>query len=314
MAHMIMQNDQMVYAGETPWHGLGKRLPGDAMTSEDALHLAGLDWEVQLFPVQVGGLISGEHFAVCKMHDDAPEKILGTVGGYYTPLQNREAFKWFDSIVGEGQAIYHTAGSLFNQKTIWMLAKLPDSIILPGDDRIDNFLLLTNNHTGKAPVMVTFTPVRVVCYNTLSAALKGSSDLITIRHTLSLEKGMQTAKELLGLSKKVTEETAEVYDIMSGRILSSKDVDAYFKYVVPNETTRSNNIRKEMIEKFEHGVGAELISAAGTLWGAYNAVTEYISWDRGQDRTRLESSWFGSGADLRQKAWDGAKEMLRGNM
>ena len=47
MAHMV---ETMAYAGEVPWHGLGKPVPAD-LTPDQMLEAAGLDWEVEQIPL-----------------------------------------------------------------------------------------------------------------------------------------------------------------------------------------------------------------------------------------------------------------------
>src|SRR5690606_10854332 len=71
-----------------------------------------------------------------------------------------------------------------------------------------------------------------------------------------------------------------------------------------------NAILGNVVPLFEGGRGAEL--SRGTLWGAYNAVTEYITHERGRsDDARVESAWFGEGARLARRALDVALEFAR---
>ena len=190
MAHnleIVNGEASMFYVDRPPWHGLGRRLAEPA-TAEEAIQGAKLDWEVAKVPLYAAGNarmfpVDGKFGIVRKDKWDSDDcKVLGVVSQQYTPLQNREAFTFFDPIVGDGAAIcYHTAGVLGDGQRIWILAKLPDSITVRNGDISDKFLLLTNSHDGESAVQMKFTPIRVVCQNTLMMAL-GEGRTIRITH------------------------------------------------------------------------------------------------------------------------------------
>jgi phage/plasmid-like protein (TIGR03299 family) len=188
----------MMFVGEVPWHGLGQRLNHPA-TAAEAIKAAQLDWDVTKVPLFVKkGRRYGEvqaKFAVVR--DYQPQlcstKVFGIVGKQYKPLQNREAFAWFDGIVGEGSAIYHAAGALGDGERVWVLAKLPGEIRVKGDDIAEKFLLLSNSYDGESSVQLKFTPIRVVCQNTLTMALQ-SGYTVKVSHHPSLAKRMEVAK------------------------------------------------------------------------------------------------------------------------
>lgn len=160
----------------TPWHGLGEII-SDAPTSDDAIKIAGLDWEVKPMPIfdQFGHELSG-YKVNTRMSDNMP---LGIVTDRYRVVQNAEAFAFTDALLGEGVK-YETAGSLASGKTVWMLARLEGTTL--AEENIDPYLVFTNNHDGKGAVRVAITPVRVVCQNTLNLALRQASRHWTCAH------------------------------------------------------------------------------------------------------------------------------------
>lgn len=305
----------MMYVGETPWHRLGTRLDKPA-TAEEAIEAAGLGFTVVKMALKTEGMpgldVKG-HFATVRTDT---QEVLGVVGSRYQPIQNKEAFIMFDALVGEGEAIYHTAGALGKGERIWLLAKLPDYIRVNGNDIVEKYLLLTNSHDGSEVVRVKLTPIRVVCENTLAAALTGAEQEVRIRHTPSAPEQLKKAHEILGLSNRLYSELERIFNGMSERRLSNAEMGDYVKAVFPepmgeSHRSRTPKIREKVLELCETGAGAE--SAKGTLWGAYNAITEYVDHYRqptADASTRLKSIWFGSGERIKRQAFSVAKKVV----
>src|ERR1022692_1339805 len=158
--------------------------------------------------------------------------IFGTVSTGYTPLQNRDAFRFFDPIVGEGAAIYHTAGALGDGERVWMLAKLPDDIQVAVGDISNKYLLLSNSHDGRSSVQIKFTPVRVVCNNTLVQAL-GSGETIRVSHTSDLRNRLDIARQNLRLiNTRYTSIESTFRDMVRVKMDDTR-LAAYLKLVFP---------------------------------------------------------------------------------
>lgn len=304
----------MMYVGETPWHTLGTKLDTPA-TAHEAITAAHLDFQVEKMPLRIAlhNVPVPDHFATVRTDT---MQVLGVVGSRYTPIQNKDAFTTFDSLVGEGSAIYHTAGALGKGERIWILAKLPEYIKVNKHDIVEPFLLLTNTHDGSGAVTVKLTPIRVVCENTLSVALNGTEQEVHIRHTTQAEEKLKQAHEILGLSNKLFEILGQYYVGMSQKMINATMFAQYLNEIFPEpiftmQKTRVKDIHERIIELSEVGVGAEL--TRGTLWGAYNAVTEYVDHFRlstKNNSTRLKSMWYGSGDALKKKAFTSAVTML----
>jgi phage/plasmid-like protein (TIGR03299 family) len=182
----------MFYVGDPPWHNLGIRLDHPA-TAEEAIEAAQLDYTVKKKPLRAvihakRHAEVGDHFATVRLDTG---DVLGVVGSRYEVIQNRDAFAFFDALVGDDEAIYHTAGVLGKGERIWILAKLPDYIRVGKNDLVEKYLLLTNSHDGSSLVRAKLTPIRVVCQNTLSVALNGSEQEVRIRHTANAREKLE---------------------------------------------------------------------------------------------------------------------------
>jgi phage/plasmid-like protein (TIGR03299 family) len=306
----------LFYVGEVPWHGLGTKLEQPA-TSAEAIAAAGLDYIVATKPLKAvlrtkKYVDVDNHFATVRIDTG---DVLGIVGCRYKPIQNSDAFSFFDSLVGSDEAIYHTAGSLGRGERIWLLAKLPGHIRVHGGDIVEKYLLLTNSHDGSMLVRAKLTPIRVVCQNTLTAALEGPEQEVRIRHTPSASTKLEQAHKLLGLTNVLYSQLDEIFKNMALRSISAEDLIAFVNRLVPaaspeNPTKRTANIREKILELHEVGKGSDL--SKGTLWGAYNAVTEYTDHVlcSSQPERHLNSVWFGGGEKLKERAFKMALEML----
>lgn len=323
MAHALAMTDgktAMMYAGETPWHGLGTKLDEPA-TSREAITAAGLDYNVDLKPIYTGdGTLIPQRKAVVR--DDSRE-VLGVVGNSYQPVQNHQSFGFLDSIVADGQLRYHTAGALGKGEKIWMLAKLPGEIrIKDSEDVTEQFLLLSNSHDGSSALRVFFTPIRVVCANTLGLAeRRGRGQGVSVVHKGDLAAKVGEAQKILGLATKFYDSVEERINHLANHYPSREQLTAYFERLYPDspdsKNKRAENVRSELFRLFEEGRGQDIPETKLTTWAAFNAVTEFVDHhrttrgktDRDRASSRLESAWFGSGASLKAKAWDEALDL-----
>jgi phage/plasmid-like protein (TIGR03299 family) len=309
----------MMYYGDVPWHKEGVKLNNPA-TSEEARKEAGLNWEVEKLPMYLkDSRAIPNKFAIVR-NDRKKDAILGVVGSKYTIVQNKEAFTFFDSIVGEGEAMYHTAGGIDMGKKIWLMAKLPSRIKVKDED-IEKYLLLSSSHDGSGSIVARFTPIRVVCQNTLNAALNQKGNSVKIRHTKSAEASLKEAHKLLGIAVEKFAETQKIYNTFADTKLNTETFKKYLDLVFPISTeadattTRTENTRNRISQLFDgQAIGSNTKAFRGTLYGAYNAITEYIDHERGTNtkdtNTRLEAMWFGTGNEMREKAFASALALV----
>lgn len=313
----------MMFFGEAPWHELGKKLDQPA-TSAEAIRAAGLDWEVVKQPLYVqthqGYRAVEDKFAMMRADQLDSGLVFGIVSSNYTPLQNREAFDFFDDIVGQGAAIYHTAGALSQGERVWILAKLPDTIRVIGDDVCNKYLLLSNSHDGQSSVQMKFTPIRVVCQNTLTMALS-QGPTVRVSHTRNLQTRMRQARELLGIIKSRYDEIAELFQAMTNVKMDKERLEQYYRIVFPDPRDPTNESallrasqNREIAERYyQYGRGNQEKGVIDTLWAAYNGVTEMVDYDRWQANTeqRLNNICFGDGYLVKAKAYAAAVDKLK---
>lgn len=323
MAHNLHRDDKgqacMMYVRDEPWHGLGTKLDSPP-TSAEAIKAARLDWVVKKVPLCAieGGRVAAvpNRFAVVPAHRWSTPgcPVFGVVGKDYTPLQNAEAFAFFDSIVGMKAAMYHTAGALGEGEKVWILAKLPGEIRVIGEDITDKYLLLANGHDGNTAVQMKFTPVRVVCQNTLCLALDRGGRPVSVHHGRDFWSRMENAKEALGLITRQYERLEVKFKAMVGVQLNQAQLDTYLNAVFPDPPGAAGDRfrsvvlgdRRQAAKLFEEGPGNTLAGVKGTLWAAFNGVTGYVDHSRGEytPEKRLRSIWFGKGSQIKVRAFN----------
>ena len=294
----------------SPWHNLGIEL-NHPKTAREAIKMAGLDYTVMKKLIELKPGSKQDAYATVRTdtHD-----VLGVVNKSYKLIQNIDAFTFFDELVAENEAIYETAGVLGKGECIWILAKLPGFINVHGNDIVNKYLLLTNSHDGKSHVRVKLTPIRVVCNNTLTAALQGAGE-VQISHTPNALQDLEQATTLLGLSNYLYEQLSAMFNGMAARKITEEQLREYVQALVPDNeeaenSARTEKIRNSVLQLHESGRGAHL--ARGTLWGAFNSVAEYTDHMMLDEdtTTRLNSIWFGRGEQLKLKAFHLAQRML----
>jgi len=334
MAHMV---ETMAYAGQTPWHGLGTKVEHD-MTPEEMLIAAQLNWTVSKRPLytpsapNVWNIIdpTGEALFFHLPDDhvlmrDSDNTRLSVCGNDYIPFQNAEVMQFFKKFTDAGNMSIETAGSLRDGKDIWCLAKLDNNFVLPGDDQVGGYLLLNNSHQVGKAMTIMLTPIRVVCNNTLTLALKQGGNKFRVLHIQMFDEQVQAAaEEALGLSNSGLQVFQEQAEFLSKVTAKDQFVDRYVAQLFQPNLLASNDdvafTRDEfkrtalaVREAIEVSPGADAKSAKGTWWGALNGVT-YVLDHQKQSRSAgngLYSAWLGGAANTKRKALDLALDMAK---
>lgn len=318
MAHELeFVNGQasMAYAGDVPWHGLGVKVSND-LTPEQMLQAAGLDWTVdpvELFAEVGNSRLPTGHRALVRSSD---QRVIDVITNDWNPVQNSEAFEFFNDFVAHGDMSMETAGSLKDGKIVWALAKVKDSFdLFGGKDRVDAYLHFTNPHQYGQSIDVRFTPIRVVCNNTLTLSLNSKSkNMVKVSHRR--EFNADDVKEALGIAKEKLSKYKEMAEFLSQKRYNNENVVDYFKRIFPVLTTKADS-KKDMsnsatraldIVKYDSQPGAEY--GKGTFWELFNTVTYMTDHEIGRSvDARLTSAWYGANKNLKTKALETAVEM-----
>ena len=340
MAHAV---ETMAYAGEVPWHGLGVKVE-DNLTPDEMLVAAGLDWTVSkrhLFTHSEPSVDNSKE--VIPVNDyyvlvrDSDNKTFGPCGPKFVPSQNADAFKFFEKFTSVGDMSMDTAGALKGGEQVWGLAKINDGFTLPGDDRVLGYLLVSVSHKWGKANEIRFTPIRVVCNNTLTYALADKTrPSFKMPHLTALDAEVfKSAEEALGIAGDRMKDFKESAEFLSSKNYTSQNVVSYISELFqPELLEQQKNIeqmsdikaiatRQSMVDEFkripamvhqalEEQPGANLKSSKGTWWGAANAVTFIVDHKWGHDRdAALHNAWFGNRASLKQKAISKAVEYAK---
>ena len=272
MAHGLIEGSTMVSGmNEVPWHGLGKVVPG-RMTTIEALDLAELaDWDVQKQEIFLAdGTKIPDRWATVRMKDMHP---LGVVGKDYRVIQNEQMFSFIDDLTNDTSGgKWETAGSLWGGRKIWGLVKVP-FIATIGGDSVDNYLLVTGSHDGSTAFTVAWTPVRVVCQNTLTAALGQTSGRMYRRHVGEMTGLVGDAREVLGIIEQQCLSMAAVAEQLGNWNPTETQVTQVLDKLWGDE---SHPKAKERVRELAQcGAGQDPTNPING-WGLYNGITEYV--------------------------------------
>ncbi len=303
--------ETMAYAGELPWHGLGTKVVDD-LTPEQMMQKAGVDWTVekQNLITASGSTVKSKQ-ALVRSSDG---EVLDVVGKGWNPVQNADAFNFFEEYVKAGDMQMHTAGSLNDGKMVWALAKTNDSFELFDGDVTENYFLFSNPHQFGKAIDIRMTPIRVVCNNTLTLSLNKESDsMLKVNHRKEFD--VAEVKEQMGIAREKLDQYKSMAEFLGSKRYTSDNIIQYFNEVFGSPAKEkvdgvlpfTSNNAKIAMENLSTQPGAKF--GEGSFWQAFNTVT-FLN-DHVQGRTtdgRLTSSWYGRNRRVKLKALDKALE------
>lgn len=318
-----------------PWEYSEAVKVENCKTAADVMSAANLDFEVAKCELiakmptnsiaeHEGFVFNGDNYVKCpnayatyRTDYNIP---LGIVKERYTPVQNIEAFSFFDDCIGKDRAIWQTAGFFGNGERIFVSAKLPNDILVNGDP-VENYLVFTNSHDGSTGVKILFTPIRVICQNTLNAAIRTSTNFVSFRHTSSVHDNINIAKEILGICKEKVQFVKEQFNFLANKRISDENAMKLFGDVILTDKEKSDiiatghNIKQIITRNYDaiydanismkkvntlsemnnyYYVGAGQREVLGTAWGVLNAVSGYYSnVDNAEKTKRMDTLLYG---------------------
>lgn len=343
----------MAFVGDNPWwigvegedRGQATNLGQQDITAKAMLEASGSNFIAQKGQLRGHITVDGKRvtakvpdlFAI--MREDTHD-VLGVVSNRYELYQYHEAFEFFDAVVGAGQAVYHTAGTLGKGEVGWILARLPQEILVNGKDEVHNYLLLSTGHDGRHAFHMMFTPIRTVCQNTLNIATGNGTrrDGYRLSHFTGLKNRMDVkdAQEALGLAKNFLKEFGEQANKLGQAKITDEEIEGLLQRVFPcpkrlllaepkdnkpfallPEPKKEDLVpatmwvatslpkQRALVTKLiNEGKGNDDPAVAGTRWAAFNGVAEYTDYLAGWDSKRTQSLLFGEGQAAKQRAWD----------
>ena len=269
--------ETMYSTREKPWHGLGT-VVREAPTSENALRLAGLDWNVVQEPIYTPFREKIEGFKANVR--DTDRKVLGVVSDRYKVVQNVEAFSFTDELLGHGVR-YETAGSLSGGRRVWLLARLPREYIIAGE-RISPYLVFSNTHDGSGSVKVAVTPVRVVCNNTLNLALETAQRSFSMVHTGNISDKITEARDTLFKAESYMDRLGAEFEQLHQQKVTDAEVQKYIELLIPMESnaTRTqeknvNRLREDLAMRYYDAPDLEKVGK--NAYRFINAVSDFAT-------------------------------------
>lgn len=314
----------MAYVGQEPWHGLGNKL-APKQPLQTWAKAAGMDWSIEEAEVRfvAGNKNLGsihafpEQKVLYRSDNKAP---LSVVSARYQVVQPAEILEFYRDLTEHSGFELETAGVLKDGKKLWALARTGQSVTLKGKDTVNGYVLLATACDGTLATTAQHTSVRVVCNNTLQIALGDSAGAVKVGHRSQFDA--QAVKRQLGIAVSSWDAFMVRMKALSERKMSDAAAERFLRRVLTYPTTSPANrdvlavnerAIKAVAELYSgRGKGADLASASGTAWGLLNAVTEYVDHRRRarSDDHRRDAAWFGSGATLKDRAWEEALKLV----
>lgn len=324
------------HMNEPGWHKLGQQLTGKE-TREERRALAGMDFSILKSPVTFArekvGLdgkpdvsfdVFDNQYVLYRSDTGAPMNV---VTGRYNIVQPLQIEDWIERLCKENGFTLDTLGVICGGARYWALCKTENGIVLPGQDKVAEYICATTSCDGSTSTEAIQTAIRVVCNNTLDLSLHDNVLSVKTRH--STEWNADAVQIKLGVGKAWADWAANATRLAKAKVKNEETIKLFFnayygldtdekikekinKDTEKGEGTKLQTWMQKMLMCLQSSPGADLASARGTLWGAINAVTYDIDHNGigRTDEARFINSRWGKGADVKQRMWDAAVALV----
>jgi phage/plasmid-like protein (TIGR03299 family) len=303
---------EIAWSGDTPWHGLGQKLPEDADMNTWRT-AAGLDFQIERKTVNYFDDNGDAHQFKGQnvLYRSDNNEPMSVVSDRYKIVQPEQVLDFFKKLAETQGFKLHTAGSLKGGKRIWALAETGQVADVLKDDSIARYVLLATSYDKGMATTARETNIRVVCANTLAMAEHDSQNVVSIPH--STDFLAESVHRQLGFTKASFELFIEQAKFLASKQVNANSFNHFMSHLIGkqqfadenNEDLTKNRAYKKILELFDGGaIGSDITGIRGTRWQLLNAVTEYVdhhSPNRSPD-ARLDSAWFRQGSNLKTDA------------
>lgn len=309
---------ELAYLGARPWHGLGQSI-AEGASIEETQTAAGMDWKIKRGVVQFSApSTDAENQPVIEtrampgrvvLYRDDTLEPLGVVSKSYNEVQPAQALEFFRSMVEAGGYTMESAGTMRGGARFFAVAKLAAGFTLPGDDRVEGRILFATGCDGTMSTTVRPISLRVICRNTLRAAISGAAECISVRHSTVFDA--ESVRHRLRALDAQFDAFAGAAEALAATRMSVANAESMLCKLLPaplngGAVSATRGFTKIMDLFNGSGMGATLPSSSGTAWGLLNAVTEYTDHHTRSrnEGVRQESALFGVGGALKSRALD----------
>lgn len=319
--------ETMVYVGKPAWHGIGTEVPAGT-SLEDATRLAELDYEVEKRKIYFAAgkdskKVIKDRFALVRATDG---EFYDVCSPKYVVHQPKDAWDFMRRFTDAGNMHLNTVGQLLRGKFLWALADVGSEFTIGREDVVRGRLLIVTPYQVGRPTVIKHVNERVVCWNTMSAALAEDGGEFRVPHTLAFDADVhELAEEALGLSQARLAEFKAAAEQLAQVRVTGEQADDYFRTVFKlapadlevrkladdaDAAGAGSRVLVKLHEALETGPGAKLPGTLGTAWGALNAVTFVSDHQLGRDKEKtLRDNWLGYRGQTKRRALDEALKL-----